>query len=114
MIRSIYEEIWNKADPAAAGFIFANPEGVERFVREFLAAFPGLQHTVESIIVEGDQVVARFSAHGTHSGKWKEVEATGKPVDYTGVTMIRIADNLIVDHQTFGDEWGLIQQIRAT
>lgn len=114
LIRSIYEEMWNKADPAAASHIFANPEGVERFVQKFLAAFPDLQHTVEAIMVEGDQAVARFSARGTHKGKWKEFEATGIPIDYTGVTMVRIADDRIVDHHTWWDEWGLIQQIRAT
>jgi predicted ester cyclase len=114
LIRSIYEDLWNKADPAFASRIFAQPQGVERFVREFLAAFPDLQHTVEAIILQADQAVARFSARGTHQGKWKEFEATGKEVRYTGVTIIRVEDAMIVEHHTWWDEYGLIRQITGT
>jgi len=111
VIRRIYEQMWNQADPAAAQRLFAQPEGVERFVREFLAAFPDLQHTVEAIICEGDQAVARFSVHGTHTGRWKELEATGKPVHYTGVTVAHILDGRIIEHHTWWDKWELVRQI---
>jgi predicted ester cyclase len=113
LIRGIYEDMWNKADPAAARRIFAQPDGVERFVGEFLAAFPDLKHTVEAIIVQQDQAAARFSARGTHQGKWREFEATGKPIAYSGVTMIRIEAGKIVEHHTWWDRLELVDQIRG-
>src|SRR5688572_11530039 len=90
LTRRVYEEMWNRANPAVAKEIFANPEGVERFVNQFLLSFPDLQHTVEVMIAEGDQVAVRFSARGTHSGPWLRFSPTGRSIHYTGVTLARI------------------------
>jgi len=62
LMHRIYEEMWNKAKPALAMEIFAQPAGVERFVSQFLTSFPDLQHTVEEMLANGDRVVVRFSA----------------------------------------------------
>ena len=52
LMRRVYEEMWNEAKPALAVEIFAHPEGVERFVSQFLLSFPDLQHTVEEMIAD--------------------------------------------------------------
>jgi steroid delta-isomerase-like uncharacterized protein len=111
LARRIYDEMWNRGDPAAAAGIFARPEGVGKFVREFLEAFPDLQHTVEEMIAEGDRVVTRFSAAGTHSGLWLGHPATGKSIHYTGVTVATIEKGRITDHHTWWDRLELIEQI---
>ena len=66
LVRRIYDEMWNQGNPALAAELFARPEGVERFVSQFLVSFPDQQHTVEGMIAEGDEVAVRFSARGTH------------------------------------------------
>lgn len=111
LLHRLYQEMWNGADPAAARRLFANPEGVERFVREFLTAFPDLQHTVEDILVEGDRAAVRFSARGTHGGKWREFGPTGRPIHYTGATIARLAAGKITEHHTWWDTLEVIQQI---
>jgi steroid delta-isomerase-like uncharacterized protein len=111
LIRRIYDEMWNAADPAAAHRLFVQSHSVERFVREFLAAFPDLKHTVQAIVIEGDQAAARFTAHGTHTGKWKELEASQKPIHYTGVLWARLEDGMVAEHHTWWDVRGLIEQI---
>ena len=55
LMHRIYEEMWNGDNPALAAEVFAKPEGVERFVSQFLSSFPDLQHTVVGMIEEGDQ-----------------------------------------------------------
>ena|SRR5688572_21277675 len=113
LMRRVYEEMWNHANLAVAKEIFANPEGVERFVGQFLISFPDLQHTVEGIIEEGDQVAVRFSAHGTHSGPWLRFAPTGRSIHYTGVTLARIADDKIIEHDTWWDKAALIEQLEG-
>ena len=113
LMRRIYEEMWNGGDPSLAAQIFAHPDGVERFVRSFLLSFPDLQHTVEGMIAEGDQVAVHFSARGTHSGQWMDFAPTGKSIQYTGVTLARIAGDKIIEHHTWWDKASLMEQIRG-
>ena len=113
LMRRIYEEMWNGGNPAVAVEIFAHPEGVERFVRQFLKSFPDLQHAVEGMIAEGDQIAVHFCARGTHSGQWMDFAPTGKSVQYTGMTLARIAGDKITEHHTWWDKAGLIQQVKG-
>ena len=113
LMRRVYEEMWNGASPARAAELFARPDGVKIFVGEFLTSFPDLQHTVEGIIAEGDQVAVRFSARGTHTGAWLDFSATGRSVQYTGVTLARIAGDKIIEHHTWWDKAGLLEQIKG-
>ena len=111
LMRRVYEEMWNKGYPALAVEIFVQPEGVERFVSQFLLAFPDLRHVVEDMIVDDDRIAVRFSAQGTHSGEWMQFAPIGTPIHYTGVTWARIANGRIIEHHTWWDKAGLIEQI---
>lgn len=111
LMRRVYEEMWNKANPAVAVEIFDQSEGVERFVSQFLSSFSDLQHSVEEMIADGDRVVVRFSARGKHSGQWRGFAPTGKSIHYTGVTWARIEDDKVIEHHTWWDKAGLIEQM---
>jgi len=111
LVRRIYEDMWNKGSLSAAVEIFAHPEGVQKFMGEFLKAFPDLQHTVEELIAEDDRVAARFSAKGTHTGPWKQYPPTGNPIHYTGITVAHIEGGIIVEHHTWWDTLEVIEQI---
>lgn len=110
----IYEEMWNQANPQVASQLFEQPEGVERFVSQFLQSFPDLQHTIEGMIADAEsgEVVVRFTARGTHRGPWLEFAPTNKSIHYTGVTWARIVNDRIVEHHTWWDKAGLIEQVR--
>ena len=111
LMRRIYEEMWNRAETSVARELFVKPEGVEKFVSGFLTSFPDLQHTVEGMIAEGDQVAVRFTARGTHSGAWLRFAPTGRFIQYTGITLARIDGDKIVEHHTWWDKAGLIEQV---
>ena len=111
LARRIYDEMWNGGKPSLAAEIFEQPQGVERFVTQFLGSFPDLQHSVEDMIAEGEQIAVRFTAKGTHLGAWLDFPATGKTIQYKGVTWARIAGGKIAEHYTLWDKAGLIEQI---
>ena len=111
LMRRVYEEMWNQSGAALASEIFAQPAGVERFVSQFLRSFPDLQHTVEDMIAEKDRVAVRFTARGTHTGQWQHFAATGSPIEYSGVTLARIAGDKIIEHETWWDKAGLMEQL---
>jgi steroid delta-isomerase-like uncharacterized protein len=113
LLRRIYEEMWNKKQPDLAQEIFARPENVQKFVRQFLQSFPDLRHTINEMIAEDDSVAVQFSAQGTHTGTWMAFQATGKSIHYTGVTWARIAKGKIVEHYTWWEKASLIEQIQS-
>ncbi len=111
LVRRIYEEMWNQSNSDLAAEIFVHPEGVENFLRQFLPSFSDLQHTIDDMIAEADQVATRFTAPGIHSGPWMSFPATGRSIHYTGVTWVRIANGKIIEHETWWDKTGLIDQV---
>jgi steroid delta-isomerase-like uncharacterized protein len=86
-------------------------EGIKQAVVAFRTAFPDLSYTVEDEIAEGELVVARFSARGTHRGAFLGVEATGREVTYTGIDINRVRNGRIVESWVQYDALALLQQL---
>lgn len=87
-------------------------EGVKQIFMAFVASAPG-SHVVEDLIAEGDKVVGRITANGTHEGELLGVPRTGKQIRMTGMTIWRIANGKIVEHWSEIDVAGLLQQMGA-
>jgi predicted ester cyclase len=70
-------------------------------VREAFAilqrAFPDARHVIEDLVAEGDRVVARISARGTHTGELFGHAPTGRVVTLTGIAIYRIEEGRIVE-----------------
>ncbi len=61
------------------------PEGVKAWAQGFRDAFPDLKVSEEEYYAEGDPVVNRFLAGGTHQFPFMNVPASGKRVSITGI-----------------------------
>src|SRR5215211_7899335 len=88
-------------------------EGLKQFVSMIRSAIPDLHITLEDDIAEGDKVVSRWSAQGTHQGELMGIAPTGNQVTITGVTIHRIKEGKIVEEWENWDALGLMQQIGA-
>jgi steroid delta-isomerase-like uncharacterized protein len=102
--RRWFEEVWNQRRAetidelltpesvchAEEGPIRGLDEFRQRMHAPLLGAFPDLRVTIENILDQGDQVVVRWTATGTHSGNGLGVVATGKAVSFRGITWLRI------------------------
>jgi predicted ester cyclase len=89
-------------------------EGVKQTFAGFSIAFPDLEVTVEDQIAEGDKVVSRIKAQGTHKGEFMGIGPTGKRITATGIDIVRIGpDGKIVERWGVQDNLSLLQQIGA-
>jgi predicted ester cyclase len=59
---------------------------------------------VEDTIAEGDQVAVRWSAAGTHRGEHMGPKATGRRVEFRGISWMRFDDGRVVEGW---DSWNL-------
>ncbi len=89
------------------------PEGLKQWAAGYRAAFPDLAVTVEEQVAEGDTVVTRWTARGTHQGELFGIAPTGKEMTVTGMSLERIADGRIVEDWTSWDALGLLVQLGA-
>jgi len=126
--RRVFEEVWNNQNLAAIDQLMAQnyvhhdpqspnvPSGIEgykQFVRQYLSAFPDLQMNIDEQVSEGDTVVIRWTATGTHKGNLPPLPPTGKTIKVTGITVARLSNGKFVESWNNWDALGLLQQLGA-
>ncbi len=97
-------------DPTAPN-IGRGLEGWRKFQEIYVKAFPDMQCQIEFQAAEGDFVVTRWAAVGTHKGDLMGIRATNKPVKITGITISRLVNGKIVEEWQNWDTAGLYQQL---
>ena len=125
--RRFFEEVFSKGKLAVADEIIAkdkvhsgpaNPpgllpglEGTKQLVTMYRNAFPDVHFTIDEQIAEGDKVMTRWTAHGTHQGELAGIPATGKSSTVTGISLDRIVNGKIAENWAIFDEFGMMQQL---
>ena len=97
-------------DPAIADFD-GGREVYKKFQFQWLEAFPDHRLTLNDQIAEGDQVVTRWTATGTHKNDLLGIPATQKKFTITGISISRVAGGQIVEEWQNWDYLGLLQQL---
>ncbi|HAP91726.1 MAG TPA: ester cyclase [Arthrobacter bacterium] len=125
LVRRFYAEIdaGNIAamdELVAEGYLDHNPpfpglpggrEGLKVAFSIFWTATPG-RHEIEDQVAEGDRVVTRLTASGTHQGDLPgPLPATGANLRESAVAIHRIEHGRIVEHWSSRDDLGLMQQL---
>ena len=67
------------------------------FVAGLSSALSGLRFEIENLVAEGDAVVARWTAQGTHTGSMMGESPTGKHIAFRGLTYYRLDNGKIVE-----------------
>jgi steroid delta-isomerase-like uncharacterized protein len=128
LVRRFYDEVWARGNLDVADEVFADeyvrhdfrggkpeagPEGQKRIAGDFRAAFPDLRWQVDFLVGEGDMVVGRWTASGTHDGRWAGVAPTGRSMRFSGINVFRFVDGKVVEIWNHRDDLGLMQQLDA-
>ncbi len=123
-----FENVWNRGDESAIdrmlhheGIVHGltapgsepirGPEAFKPFHRRFRSAFPDMTIDVVHEMTRGDLTVAHCRVTGTHTGEGLGIAATNRRVEFTGFTLVRVADGLLVEGWNCFDFLGMYQQL---
>ena len=87
------------------------PEAMREAAAYFRRACPDWHSDIDQLIAEGDLVVERFTARGTHRGELMGVAPTGRELILRGINIFRVYDGRITDRWGRLDQLGLLRQL---
>jgi predicted ester cyclase len=80
----------------------------------FRNAVPDLTYTVVDQVAEGDKVVTRYTASGTHQGEFFGVAPTGNRIEMSGIQVDRFDEgSKLVEEWAQYDLLGAMRQMGA-
>ncbi|MFB6361498.1 MAG: ester cyclase [Halobacteriales archaeon] len=91
-------------------------EGIEEiidFLERYTEVFPDYSGTAEAVIAEDDLITVRFTASGTHTGEYRDIEPTGHACEWTGIAIYRIEDDEIAEIWLEEDRLELLETLEA-
>jgi steroid delta-isomerase-like uncharacterized protein len=111
IVRRWFEEVWNERQEqlidelvtaesvcfTSEGPLRGPQEFRERQYSPFLAAFSDLRVEVEGILGQGDQVVVRWTASGTHDGDGLGFPPTHRSVTFDGMSWVHVRDGKLME-----------------
>ncbi len=127
VVRRLLEEVFNQnhldvADELIANsYVYREPtvgekhgrEGFRELITLYKNAFPDCTITINEQVAEGDRVVTRWTAKGTHQGELFGTKPTNKTVTVNGILVSRIANGKVVEEHEVYDTFGMLRQIGA-
>lgn len=78
-----------------------------------VGAFPDVHATIDDLLSDGDKVVERTTARGTHRGEFNGVPATGNPVVWTEIHIHRMTEGKIAELWSEIDFLSIFMQVGA-
>ncbi len=132
LVRRHFEEIWNQRNLAACDELMAEdfvenaaapfasespgrvngPAAMRGTVAWLTAQFPDLRMELESLVAEGDVVVARVISRGTNLGHVDgSPPATGKAFAASQSHWFRVADGKLCEHWATRDDLSAMLQL---
>ncbi len=120
----IINKVWNQGDMEALDSLISpdfinhtshdpreGRDGFKARIQMVRTAFPDWELVAEFMIGEGDDVVTRWRAHGTHRGRFAEIEPTGREIQVTGIAIDRAIGGKRVESWVEWDMQGLLRQL---
>jgi predicted ester cyclase len=125
VIRRFVQEYKNAHNPAVIDELFSQDfvthfrlqgvspdlKGFRAVGSAFIGAMPDVRVVLEDLMADGDKVIERTSAKGTHTQPLLGIPATGHTVTFTEIHIYRFQDGKIVEHWPEVDFYAVFAQI---
>jgi steroid delta-isomerase-like uncharacterized protein len=124
LVNQWFEHVWNRRSREAiiaymAPDCLTKVEGLDapltrdgfvEYHAAFISAVPDVRAFVTTVVAEGTQVVVTWRARGTHTGPGFGIPPSGRPVDFSGMSMFRFVDGQIAEG---ADSWNRGEMIAS-
>ena len=80
-------------DPNSESGEIRGADTIKGEIEYFRNAVPDLTYTVDDQVAEGDKVVSRYTATGTHQGEFFGVAGTGNRIEMSGIQIDRFDES---------------------
>ena len=87
-------------------------DGMRRLIATWRTAFPDWKDNIDEMVAEGDLVVLKISAQGTHDGPLLGIEPTGETVQWGMIEMVRLANGKITEQWGYSDFAEVVRHLR--
>lgn len=85
--------------------------GAHALADTYRTASADITYTIEEQLADGDKVVTRWTARGTHTGSFLGTPGSCRPYTITGISIERVVGGRIVETWSNWDLAGLLVQI---
>ncbi|PYN84116.1 MAG: hypothetical protein DMD87_28910 [Candidatus Rokuibacteriota bacterium] len=86
-------------------------EAGRQFMQIYVSAFPDLHFDIDQMLGEGDFVVTRWTAKGTHRGELMGIKPTNRRTITHGCTVVQIKSGKLVHDWIYWDTGHLLRQL---
>ena len=127
LVRRFIDEVFIKGNPDAVDKLVTTdftphswgkmPSGIEplkQAIRRVHAGLTDASFKIEDMIAEEDRIAVRVTAHGTHTGEFMGMPATGKAYTISETHIFHVRDGKIAEHWRDADMLGMMQQLGAS
>lgn len=124
IIQDYMKRVWKDKDMSAIDEVFTDKTiihspfrttesaaAMKDIVERWLEAFPDLELKWIDFIAEGDMVVSRWMAEGTHIGSFFETSPTHREVSYSGITTYKLKDGKVIEYWALVDLHAINMQL---
>lgn len=87
------------------------PTGLEEHLTPWHTAFPDLHIDIDDVLIDGNQVVGRWTLTGTHENEFMGIEPSDARISISGVEIDWVEDGEIVELWEIVDTVSLLQQL---
>jgi steroid delta-isomerase-like uncharacterized protein len=108
----VAEDYLDHSPPPFPGIDAPGRDGLKQAFRLFWDATPGT-HDIEDQIAEGDKVVTRLTARGTHRGDLPGIPATGNEMCMTATVIHRIENGRLAEKWSDKNVLAMLQQLNV-
>jgi predicted ester cyclase len=115
LIRRYLEEVVSTGNlERVAEFIAPHlVEATKQHIRGVRSTYPDLHVAVLCQIAEGDLVASEVVGRATHTGEWRGIKPTGRPIVISAVNIERVVDGKITEHRGVANDFEALFELGA-